>query len=171
MSNKACLLTLKKIKRQWIQSSLSGLSAYDDGTVAVLTGHQVLPVVGKKASFSAVASGGMTRRSLNLVFVASLPVMPAQSDGLYAFLLQASAVMAPFEFLVDFKSGHLLIRQSMIASPKSTVPGKSFVDSVDWFAPRVFRAVKQIEQQMLSVADARQMADFLSQAYFEVLAG
>ena len=170
MSNKACLLTLKKIKTQWTESSLSGLSAYDDGAVAVLTGHQILSVVGQKASFTAVTSPGMTSRSLNLVFVASLPVMPVQSDGLYAFLLQATALMAPFEFVIDFKSGCLVIRQSMITSPKSSVPGKPFVDSVDWFAPRIFRAVKQIEQQVLSVTDARQMADFLSEDYFEVLA-
>ena len=170
MSNKACLLALKKIKAQWSKSPLSGLSAYDDGTVAVLTGHQVLPVVGEKALFTAVTSAGLSNHSLNLVFVASLPVIPVQNDVLYAFLQQASALMAPLELSVDFKSGYLLIRQSMIASPESTIPAKAFVDSVDWLAPRIFRAIKQIEQQGLSTSDARQMVDFLSQDYFEALA-
>lgn len=170
MSNKACLLTLKKIKTQWTETSLSGLSAYDDGKVAVLTGTQVLPMVGKKASFSVVTSAGMSKQSLNLVFVASLPVMPKQSDGLYAFLLQATAVMAPLEFIVDLKTGYLVIRQSMVTCSKSTVPAKAFVDSVDWFAPRIFKAVKQIERQNVPAGDARQMSDDLSEDYFEALA-
>lgn len=170
MSNKACLITHKKIKTQWIKASLYGLSAYDDGNVAVLTGKQVLPAFEEHVSFSAVTSAGMSKHSLNLVLVASLPVMPQQGDGLYAFLLQATAVMVPLEFIVDLKTGYLIIRHSFITSSKSTVPAKAFIDTVNWFAPRISKAVTQIEQQGLSVKDARLMADYLLEDYCEALA-
>ena len=78
--------------------------------------------------------------------------------------------MAPLEFIVDLESGSLLIRQGMLVNRKPSAPGQLFVDLVNWFSPRLTQGIQQIQTQNLPSSNARQMADYLSEEYFEAIA-
>ena len=158
------------IEQQWSALLPQNLSTSKAGSATLLTGKLSIPAIDDPINYTAIASHGVTDQSLNLVYLASVPGVQILSNGLYAFLLQATALMPPLEFIIDLQSDQLLVRQSQVVSRSYPIQSELFISATRQLIPQLLRCTHQISQQALETDDARQMADLLSESYLEVLA-
>lgn len=171
MSNTAAYLpVIQTIEQQWSSLSVKKLTTSDTHSSFLLSGEQRLPASGDRINYTAIASHGMTDQSLTVIYIASIPEARTLTNSLYAFLLQASALMSPLEFIMDLQSDQLVIRQSQIINRQYALQSGSFIHACQWLIPHLTRALDQIARQQSSPADARHMADLLSESWFGELA-
>ena len=161
---------IETIEQQWSSLSVQNLSISTVDSSVLVSGQQSFTIMDEAVTYTAIASHGMTDRSLNLIYIATIPGAQVLTNGLYAFLLQSTALMPPLEFIVDLQSDQLLIRQSQVVSRNYHIQSESFAIAAQWLIPKLIKAADQIAHQELQPADARKMADFLSESYFEELA-
>ena len=120
-------------------------------------------------ALTAVLQQGLNPNSLNVIIDARLPNFLSLSPATQSFIQQATAVLAPVALIVNPDPVQLVIRQARLISLNTKINSRAMIDTIQILAPLLNHACLQIEQQHLSPEEAREMADLLSEHWFEVI--
>lgn len=120
-------------------------------------------------TLNAVLQQGLHPNSLNVVIDAGLPTPVDLTSATQSFIQQTTAVLAPVALVINPDPVQLVIRQARLISLNTKINSRAVIDSIQILAPLLHHACLQIEQQQLASEQAREMAELLSEHWFEVI--
>ena len=120
-------------------------------------------------TLTAVLQQGLNPNSLSVIVDAALPTPVDLTPATQSFIQQATAVLAPMALVINPDPVQLVIRQARLISLNTKINSRAVIDSIQILAPLLHHACLQIEQQQLAPEQAREMAELLSEYWFEVI--
>lgn len=135
-----------------LQSSISGHKL----PISVLI-HKCLS---SESSVTIVLSIVMTDSENTVDLTVNLP-------GYAAFIQQCNGLLPPYSISVDLQSGCILFQHTFIAHTSRLKSANAFCLAAELLHPLLKEALTKLSAQEVSAADARLMADYLSETYFE----